>query len=424
VIGLTIEFVPIVSLKSDPDNANVMDEAEISKLRRSLEGYGVVSPLLVRRSDGTVVAGNQRLKAARHLGLESLPVTFWEGSDQELRTLSLALNKIHGHFDEAVLARTLAELADVESLHEALRGFDTELTSLAGFDEKEVLRLIGEHLNDGGQEDLSVLSNQLEAVPPETSTAVGTGFALGEHRVLCGSALEPDTITALVGGGPVEMVFTDPPYGVDYKPATASRRKPRQRSWQRRQPLANDDLSEEEHRRFLACALENAARVLAPGRAVYVCGGYSTTTTYDAALEAAAFTKSGVIVWDKGEVSLGRRDYASRYELIWYGWKRGAAHQFFGPKTESDIWQIPRDPSAYYVHPTQKPVALAARAIKNSTQAGETVLDLFAGSGSTLIAAHQLGRRALVLELDPHHVDTIVARWESFSGEKATPWCP
>jgi DNA modification methylase len=426
MMDLTVQMIPLASLRPDPANTNTMDAAEMAKLVRSLERFSFVDPIIVRESDGKVLGGNQRLEAARQLGLATLPVIYWEGSDEEFRVLSLALNKIHGHFDEALLAKTLADLADVGSIQEALRGFDTEFTALAGFDENEVLRLLGEHLNDtSAGENLAALVGPSETSPPATSTTLGDGFELGGHRVLCGDALDSDTVAALVGDSVVATVFTDPPYGVAYKPpAGRSGRQPRQRDWQRRHAIANDDLSQEQHRAFMTAALRNVANALAPGRAIYVCGGYSTTTVYDAAFESAGLSKSGIIVWDKGEVTLGRKDYASRYELIWYGWKPGAAHRFFGPKTESDIWGIPRDPAAFYLHPTQKPVALAARAIKNSTQPGETVLDLFGGSGSTLIAAHQLGRRALVLELDPHHIDTIVARWEALSGAKATAWRP
>jgi DNA modification methylase len=245
--------------------------------------------------------------------------------------------------------------------------------------------------------------------------------------VWCGDARERDTVTALCAGDPPALLFTDPPYNVAYRAeAVAGRAGASGRTTGRRVqplgPIAGDDLAPDAYLALITDALANACAVLRPGGVVYVCGGTSTMAVYDAAFAATGLTQSGLIVWDKGRPTLGRRDYHSQYELLSYGWKGGAAHHYAGGRSQTDLWTIPPDAGAVYVHPTQKPVALAARAIRNSTHAGAVVLDLFGGSGTTLIAAEQTGRQARLLELDPHYVDVIVARWETYTGQVAEPW--
>ena len=421
----TIERVPIADLKLDPLNPRVMPNAERAALAGSLDAFGFLQPVVARRSDGLVIGGHQRIEAARELGWEAVPVAWWEGSDQDARVLNLALNRIHGDWDDAKLADVLAELAGVDSLQEALRGFDTTQTALAGFDEREVLAVLEAKLDDGPRaEDLTALAGALVSAPARAASAEpGALYELGSHRVLCGDARDPDAVGCLVGTTHPAMLWTDPPYGVGYTAegsgGAASSGRPTGRRDRPLGPIAGDDLEPEAHADLVTAALRNAAAMLAPGGGVYVCGGTSTTTLYDAAFEASGLEKSSIIVWDKTHFAFGRRDYQSQSELVYYGWKRGARHSFFGGRVQGDIWPIPTDAAAGYVHPTQKPVALAERAIRNSSRAGDAVLDLFGGSGSTLIAAEQAGRRALLLELDPHYVGVIVARWQAFTGLQA-----
>jgi DNA modification methylase len=424
-----VELVPIESLNPDPLNPRVMPPSGMAALVRSIGEFGFVEPLVARPSDRLIIGGHMRFVAAGQLGLTHVPVVWFEGDDKAARALNLALNKIGGAWDEAKLATVLAELADVDSLSSALAGFDPTATTLAGFDESEVLAAIGEHLpSDEREEDLAALARSLVRPAERASlTHLGSGFVLGGHRVVCGDARDGHAVAALCKNTAPTMLSADPPFGVGYSAegapgrAASSGRPPGRRD----RPLgsiAGDDLDADAHAALVTRALQNAAAVLTPGGAVYVCGGTSTTTLYDAAFEAAGFTKSTIVVWDKGSPTLGRRDYQSEFELIWYGWKRGAAHSFYGDRTQTDIWRIPRDVATTYVHPTQKPVALAERAIRNSSRPGEAVLDLFGGSGSTLIAAERAGRRALVMEIDPHFVDVIVARWEAFTGRRAEPF--
>lgn len=424
--SLPVELVSIERLRPDPLNPRSISDTALAQLQRSLREFGFVQALVVRHSDKLIIAGHQRLRAATNEGWTSVPVVWWEGSDPQARALNLALNKISGDWDERPLGHVLADLAQVESLGQALLGFDQTLTSLAGFDEREVLEALEAALGSPpGQEDLASLAASLQR-PAQRVLTVEPGelYQLGPHRLLCGDATNIDDVARLCGAVRPEMLFTDPPYNVGYSaegdgPRAASSGRSGGRKKRPLGQILNDALSEDEYRNLIASALGNAVGQLEPGGPVYVCGGSSTTSTYDAAFESAGIVKSSIIIWDKGEITLGRKDYQSQYELIYYGWTSGKRHHYFGGRAQSDIWSIPRDASALYIHPTQKPVALAARAIHNSTSAGGTVLDLFGGSGSTLIAAEQQGRRACVLELDPHFASVILARWEALTGRKA-----
>ena len=421
-MDLNSEVVGIADLRLDDLNPRRIAPQELAKLRRSLQEFGMVQPIVARRSDQLVIGGHQRLQAAIAEGWSEVPVIWWEGSDKQARALNLALNKISGQWDEAKLATVLSELADVESLSDALLGFETTWTSLAGFDTREVLAALDNELGSGQNvEDLAALAANLLGQRPEPKAQPGDLFALGPHRLLCGDARDEAAVTRLCQASAPSLLFCDPPYGVSYSAETVGKRKASsgRTTGRVRRPLGQiveDDLEPPEHLSLITAALKNAVAVLSVGSGVYVCGGTSTTSVYDTAFKEAGLVKSSIIIWDKGEFSLGRKDYQSQFELIYYGWPRGGAHRFFGGRAQADIWLIPRDATASYVHPTQKPVALAERAMRNSTLGGEAVLDLFGGSGSTLIAAERCGRKALLLELDPRYIETTIARWEAYTG--------
>jgi DNA modification methylase len=424
-IQVTYETVPIADLVLDPRNPRTISDFDMTKLRNSIREFGVVQPVVVRRSDRKVIAGHQRITALQLEGKAEVSVIWWEGDDRKAYALALALNKIQGEWVQDKLGTLLAELADVESLSDALSGFDSDFTSLAGFSTKESLALFEATLPSGlPEENLSSLSAELLVRRSFQGTVqLGDLFQLGSHRVLCGDARDQGTVERLCDQSAPSMLFTDPPYNVAYQAESVGGHAASGRSHGRRTnplgPIAEDNLPPSEYQELLTGSLRNAFKVLRGGGAVYVCGGTSTTTAYDTAFTSVGLTKSSIIIWDKGEFSLGRKDYQSAYELIYYGWKQGSKHNFYGGRSQTDIWLIPRDASSSYLHPTQKPTALAMRAIRNSSTPGEAVLDLFGGSGSTLIAAEQTGRKALLLELDPHYVEVAVARWEALTGKKA-----
>ena len=346
----TVELVAIDTLQPDPDNPRTMPATEMAALEASLAEFGFVEPVVARRSDRRVIGGHQRLGAARRLGWTEIPVIWWEGDERAARALNLALNQIHGAWDESKLAQVLAELADVESLGEALAGFDQTWTGVAGFDAAEVLAALDGQLGDDApREDLAALARALVPAPkPPSSTRLGDGSQLGAHRVLCGDATDEGTVRRLCAGAPPALLFTDPPYGVAYRPepapgGAASSGRPRGRQARPLGAIAGDDLDDTAHAALITDAITNGTMVLAAGAAVYVCGGTTTTTVYDAAFAAAGVHKSTIIVWDKGRATFGRKDYQSQHELLWYGWRTGSAHRFLGGRTQTDIWAVPPD---------------------------------------------------------------------------------
>jgi DNA modification methylase len=237
-------------------------------------------------------------------------------------------------------------------------------------------------------------------------------------------------VDRLLGGAAVQLVHTDPPYNVKVEPrsnnaiaaglssfegAQPTTRKLRAKD----RPLANDFVSEAEFDRLLHAWFGNLARVLEPGRAFYIWGGYTNCANYPPVLRACGLYFSQAVIWVKEHPVLTRKDFMGNHEWGYYGWREGAAHQFFGPNNAVDVWSVKKVNPQSMIHLTEKPVELAERAIEYSSRPGENVLDLFGGSGSTLIAAERTGRRAFLMELDPLYADVIVARYEQFSGHKA-----
>jgi DNA modification methylase len=281
--------------------------------------------------------------------------------------------------------------------------------------------------------------------PDEPVTRPGDLWLLGGHRLLCGDSGNPEAVDRLVAGAAIHLVHTDPPYNVRVEPRSnnaiaaglssfqgtthhqqldverhpekAKPTQPKLRAKDR--PLANDFLSEDEFNRRLDAWFGNLARVLLPGRGFYAWAGYANLSNYPPFLKKHGLYFSQAIVWDKQHPVLTRKDFMGCFELAFYGWKEGAAHQFFGPPNALDLWHVHKVNPQSMVHLTEKPVELATRALEYSSRPGEHVLDLFAGSGSTLIAAEQTGRRAYLLELDPLYCDVIITRYEQFTGRKA-----
>jgi DNA modification methylase len=281
--------------------------------------------------------------------------------------------------------------------------------------------------------------------PDDPITQPGDLWILGNHRLLCGDSSKPSDLDRLLDGQPIHLVNTDPPYNVKVEPRSnnaiaagnssfapsthhqqldlardpnkAKRTTKKMRAKDR--PLANDFVTDQEFDRLLHDWFGNIARVLLPGRALYCWGGYANCANYPPVLKAHGLYFSQAIIWVKEHPVLTRKDFMGNHEWCFYCWKEGAAHKFFGPKNVPDVWPVKKLHSSKMVHLTEKPTELAARAMQYSSQPGENVLDLFGGSGSTLIAAEQTGRRAFLMEIDPPYTDVIVARYEQFSGKKA-----
>ncbi|MGA2514232.1 MAG: site-specific DNA-methyltransferase [Candidatus Limnocylindrales bacterium] len=398
---LTVEQVGIDQLRPDPRNPRRISEEELDALERSLRQWGFVQPIVARREDGVVVGGHQRLVAARRLGLTSVPVIWLDLTPEQARLLGLALNRISGSWDEQLLARLLADLQATPDLD----------LSLSGFGEHEITDLLRNLETREKRERVESfdLDSALEDATRTPRARPGDLWALGEHRLLCGDATKSEDVGRVVGGA-AAMAFTDPPYGVSLGDHGGHQRGSRRRR------IANDSLDPVAWESFVRAWSWNL--LASTDGAIYCCMSSKELPLVSRVLAEEGGHWSDTIIWHKDRFVLGRADYQRTYEPIWYGWREGATHHWCGDRDQDDVWQINR-PSDAPLHPTMKPLPLMERAIANSSVPGDLVLDLFAGSGSTLIACERTGRRCAALELDPRYADVVLARWERFSGQDA-----
>ena len=400
-IDLSIEYLSLDDLRPDPANPRRISDVELEALTRSLREFGVVDPIIARREDRTVIGGNQRLIAARRLGMERVPVVLVDLSVEQARLLNVALNRIGGTWDDELLARLLNELAAVPDIDLTLTGFEANEigTLLRSLDARE-RRERPEHFD---------LDAALEATS-KTRTNPGDLWLLGTHRVLCSDSTNGATTARLLGGQAAQMAFTDPPYNVDYGDHGGQRRGARRRR------IVNDSMEPGEWEAFCRGWATNL--IGSVDGALYVCMSTKEWPVVSRVLEEAGGHWSDSIIWVKDRFTLGRADYQRQFEPIWSGWRAEVKRYWCGDRDQGDVWQFPR-PLDSDLHPTMKPLELVERGIENSSRPGDVVLDLFLGSGTTLIAAERTGRSCRGVELDPRYVDIAVARWEAFTGGRA-----
>jgi DNA modification methylase len=311
--------------------------------------------------------------------------------------------------------------------------------NLLGFGEEELAEWMSGDVDDGLTDPDSV-----PAPPDAATTQPGDLWILGDHRLLCGDSSKREDVDRLLEGAVIHLVNTDPPYNVKVEPRSNNaiaaglssfqqshhqkfdverhpeKAKPTQNKLRAKdRPLANDFVSDEAFDGMLEAWFGNIARVLEPGRGFYIWGGYANCGNYPPVLKKHELYFSQAIIWVKEHPVLTRKDFMGNHEWCFYGWKEGAAHKFYGPANVYDTWSVKKVNPQSMVHLTEKPVELAVRAMQYSSLAGENVLDLFGGSGSSLIAAEQTGRKAFLMELDELYCDVIVKRWETFTGKKA-----
>ncbi len=425
-----VEMRPLTSIRPYENNPRLNDAA-VDAVAASLKEFGWRQPLVVD-AEGVIVVGHTRYKAALKLGMETVPVHVAVGlTNAQLKAYRIADNQTAqlSGWDDDKLPLELMALQEL--------GFDLNLT---GFSGDELLRLLDSDSN-AGQAD----ADDVPAPPDEAITQPGDLWQLGKHRLLCADSSSPADVDRLLDGAPIQLVNTDPPYNVKVEPRSNNaiaaglssfqgtthhqgfdaERHPEKAQPTHKQlrakdrPLINDFVSEEEFDRLLHAWFGNLARVLQPGRAAYIWGGYANLANYPAVLKAVGLYFSQTIIWVKEHPVLTRKDFMGNHEWCFYTWREGAAHQFYGPNNATDVWSIKKVNPQSMIHLTEKPVELAARAIEYSSKRGENVLDLFGGSGSTLIAAEQTGRKAFLMELDPLYCDVIVQRYEQFTGKKA-----
>ncbi|MCA8146561.1 site-specific DNA-methyltransferase [Ralstonia mannitolilytica] len=393
-----IEQWPTAKLVPYARNARTHSDEQVAQIAASIAEFGFTNPILAG-SDGVIVAGHGRLAAAQKLGLEIVPVVVLDHlSPTQRRALVIADNRIaeNAGWDDAMLRIEIAALQD-DDFDLSLTGFDADaLAELMAGDEPE---------GEGQSDD--------DAVPEVAETPVsrpGDVWLLGGHRLLCGDSTLAESYERVLDGEQVDMVFTDPPYNVNYANSARDKMRGKDRA------ILNDNLGDGFYD-FLLAALTPTIAHCRGG--VYVAMSSSELDVLQAAFRAAGGHWSTFIIWAKNTFTLGRADYQRQYEPILYGWPEGAQRHWCGDRDQGDVWNI-KKPQKNDLHPTMKPVELVERAIRNSSRPGNAVLDPFGGSGTTLIAAEKSGRLARLIELDPKYVDVIVRRWQDWSGKRAT----
>jgi DNA modification methylase len=392
-----IRMVAVASLIPYARNARTHSDEQVAQIAASIAEFGFTNPILTDGERG-VIAGHGRLAAARKLELTEVPVIeLTHLSAIQKKAYILADNRIatNAGWDDELLGVELAELQDA--------GFNLELM---GFGDEELERLLnGEGDTTGLTEDDAV-----PELPVDPISKTGDVWLLGQHRLLCGDSTVLTDVERLMNGQLADMAFTDPPYNVDY----GNNAKDKMRGKDRR--IMNDALGDGFYQ-FLYDACVNL--LIVTKGACYVCMSSSELHTLQRAWLEAGGKWSTFVIWAKNTFTLGRADYQRQYEPILYGWKEGTKHFWCGDRDQSDIWNYNK-PRVNDLHPTMKPVELVERAIKNSSKTRDIVLDLFGGSGTTLIACEKTNRQARLVELDPKYVDVIVKRWEDYTGLKAT----
>lgn len=392
--SLQITMVDISSLIPFANNARTHSDEQIAQIAASIREFGFNNPILIDGQKG-VIAGHGRLLAARKLEMTEVPcLELSHMTDYQKRAYILADNRLaeKAGWDLDMVSLELTDLLEND--------FDINLT---GFDDDFILPDETEGLTDP------------DAVPdvPETPvTILGDVWILGNHRLMCGDSTSIDAVEKLMDGQKADMVFTDPPYNVDYSG----------RGQNNLGTIKNDNMSDNDFTQFCRDTFACYSAVMKPLACIYVCHPDSATAP-KLAFETAfgeSFKKSSTIIWVKQSAGMGWQDYRAQHEPILYGWKEGSGTHFYcGDRSKTTVWNVSRDAQTSYKHPTQKPVALSQEAIMNSSKGEDIVVDLFCGSGSTLIACVVAGRIGRMMELDPKYCDVIIQRWQDFTGQKA-----
>jgi len=442
-----VELRKIDDIRPYERNPRINDQA-VDAVAASLAEFGFRQPIVVD-ADGVIIAGHTRWKAAKKLGLAKVPVhVATDLTPEQVRAYRIADNKSGelAEWDLEILPIELAELRE--------GGFDMDLLS---FDEEELASLLNKGM--GVTEGLTD-PDAVPEPPDDPITQPGDIWVLGDHRLMCGDSGSAADLDRLLDGATIDLVNMDPPYNVRVEPRSNNaiaaglssfsmpeghsrkekkfdaqgmhhqgfdvarfpdkKYKTTKKMRAKDRPLENDFVTPEAFDQMLLAWFGNASRVLKPGGSFYVWGGYANIGNYPGPLKKVGLYFSQGIVWDKQHPVLTRKDFMGAFEICFYGWKEGAGHQFYGPNNATDLWHVKKVNPQSMVHLTEKPVELAVRAIQFSSKPGENVLDLFGGSGSTLIGCEQTQRRAFLMELDAPYCDVIANRWMQFTGKEAT----
>lgn len=414
---MKIEQVNIEQLIFADYNPRASTEKEEQELKKSIERFGFVEPVIVNSAPerkNIIIGGHFRVRMAKKMGINEVPVHYIKISDiKKEKELNLRLNKNLGHWDMDLLAN-----------------FDEEMLLDVGFDSSEIDALFL-NLDPDDKDD------EVPELPETAVSKLGEIYQLGEHRLMCGDSTSKEDVVKLMNGQKADMVFTDPPYNVNYKGSGEKTKN----------HIKNDNMSDDAFADFLTKAFQNYRESMKAGSGIYVFHSSSTQRQFEGALEKTGFEVKNQLIWNKPSSALGWGDYRWKHEPFFYAGLKGEKIQFYGDRSHSTVWDFQKSEKELlawaqrmkryeqqgkttvwsmsrsnvqeYVHPTQKPVELVSYAIVNSSKSGDIVLDLFMGSGSALIACEKTHRVSYGMELDPKYVDVIVKRWEDFTGKKA-----
>ncbi len=414
--------VSIDSLQGLPGNPRIGD---VDAVAASLEKFGQRKPIVVRKDDGTIIAGNHTWQAAKKLGWKEIAVAYVGDDDTTAQAYALADNRTAelGSYDEQALKDLIDKVAAV----------DPELVRISGWSDDAVKELMDKIASQQLKEFNKDLIPEL---PVEAQTKFGDVYKLGNHKLVCGDSTDTKILNKALNNELADCIFTDPPYNVNYQGGTKEKLT-----------IENDSMSITDFEKFLSASYKAMYENIKEGGAIYVCHADGSSISFRAKFIESGFMLKQILIWVKDNFTLSRQDYNWQHEPIIYGWKPGAAHNWYGPFSDStvqelvekDITKMSKDtlvdilqrismtttvikqdrPRKNSEHPTMKPVELIIRLLANSAKFGDRILDPFGGSGSTLIAAEKLYMKACLVELDPKYCDVIVKRWENLTGEKA-----
>lgn len=394
-MNLKIEYVEIDSIKPYKNNAKKHPKEQIEQIKSSIEKFGMDDPIGVWKDE--VVEGHGRLIACKELGYTEVPVIRLDHlTDTQRKAYTLAHNKLtmNSDFDIDILETELEDLS--KELDMSDFGFDIDLDI---------------------EEEQEIIEDEVPDVPDEPKAKLGEIYQLGNHRLMCGDSTSEEDVSKLMNGVKADMVFTDPPYGVSYTGGMKIENGKIESNGKKQ--IKNDALDYENLYRFLYDVFTNLKNNTITKSALYVFYAHSRTREFLNAFHDAGLKQRSIIIWHKTSGGFGdfMAQYMNAYEPCIYG-SNGESVNWYGATNEKTVWDIDKEKKCD-LHPTMKPIEVVARAINNSSKKGNVVLDLFGGSGSTLIACEQLNRKCYMMELDPHYIDVIIQRWENFTGEKA-----
>jgi DNA modification methylase len=392
---LLIQKIPIGKLnpaKYNPRKDLKPGDPEYEKLKKSMETFGYVEPIVWNKRTGNIVGGHQRLKILQEQGQTEVECVVVDFDETEEKALNVALNKVSGQWDLPKLADLISEL-------------DSELfdISLTGFDAAEIEDLFSRVHDKEIQDDGFDADKALEEIEEPVSRQ-GDIWLLGKHRLICGDSTKTETFEKLMDGKKANLCVTDPPYNVNYTSGSKNERL-----------IKGDHMEDKNFYEFLLAAFRNIYNFLDDGAAAYIFHADTEGLNFRKAFKAAGFHLANVCIWAKQSLVLGRSDYQWQHEPVIYGWKPTGRHRWYADRKQTTIWNFDR-PTKSELHPTMKPVPLVAYPIQNSSMTNCIVLEPFAGSGPTLIACEQTGRACFAIELDEKYCDVVVKRYVEYVG--------